>query len=350
MLIPITHILPLTTIERRRFLPVEGEVLVRAGQEVRADETIARANFHAEHISLDLARGLGVPKSKVTQYLRREIGENISAGGIIATKSGLMSRSVRAPKNGKLVAVGGGQALLQVNRQPYELKAGIPGTVFKVETDLGAVIQCTGAWIQGVWGNGQIGVGGLFVAAQSPDDVLTAKDVDPSHRGQIMFAGHCADPKVLDLLVSNKMRGLILGSMATRVVPAAAKMPYPIIVLDGFGKIPVNPTAFQLLSTSEQRETTLNATPLNRHTGERPEAILPVAGDIAANVPVELTHIDVGKVVRIVKTPYQGKVGSVNKLAGYVKMPNGLLANSAEVELSEKEKVVVPLANLEILE
>ena len=132
MLIPVTHILPLTTIERRRFLPIEGKVLVRAGQDVRADEVIATADVYAEHISLDLARGLGVPKNKVTSYLKRGISEEIPAGGVIATKAGLFSRVVRAPRAGKLVAVGGGQALLQVSHQPYELLAGIPGTVFKV--------------------------------------------------------------------------------------------------------------------------------------------------------------------------------------------------------------------------
>ncbi|HKJ28364.1 MAG TPA: hypothetical protein VJ965_12045 [Anaerolineales bacterium] len=350
MLVPITHILPLTTIERRRFLPIEGEVFVRAGQEVRADEVIAKANLFAEHISLDLSRGLGVPKSNVTSYMKRKIGENVPQGGIIATKPGVVSRVVRAPKNGKLVAVGGGQALLQVSRKPYELKAGIPGTVFKVEADIGAVIQCTGAWIQGIWGNGKIGVGGLYVSAKDPDDILTAKDVDPSQRGQIMFSGHCADPKVLELLVTSKMRGLILGSMATRVMPVAARMPYPIIVLDGFGKIPINAAAFQLLSTSEQREITLNATPYNRHTGERPEAIMPVVGDVAANVPIELTHIEAGKQVRVVKSPYQGMIGTVHRLAGLSTLPNGLLADSAEIAFSEEEKVLIPLANLEILE
>ena len=350
MLVPVNHILPLTIIERRRFLPVPGEVLVRAGQDVRADDVIAKANAYAEHISLDLSRGLGVPKSKVTNYLKRAIGEDIPENGIIASKPGVVSRVVRAPKSGKLVAVGGGQALLQISRKPFELQAGIPGTVFKVEAELGVVIQCTGAWIQGVWGNGKIGVGGLYVAAKSPDDVLNAQAIDPSRRGQIMFSGHCGDPKLLELLVTNKMRGLILGSMATRVMPVAAKMPYPIMVLDGFGKMPINSAAFQLLSTSDQRETTLNATPFNRHTGERPEAILPVSGDIAANVPVDLTHIEIGKLVRIVKAPYHGKTGTVENLIEYAKMPNGLLADAAEIAFSEEEKVVVPLANLEIIE
>ena len=163
MLIPVTHILPVTMIERRRVLPIAGTVLVRAGQQVEADEVIATTDLKGEHISLDLARGLGVPKNKTTGYLKRSIGDEGDEGAVIASRPGMVSRSVRAPRAGKLVAVGGGQALLQVSRKPFELKAGIPGTVFKVEADYGAIIRVSGAWIQGVWGNGKIGTGGLYV-------------------------------------------------------------------------------------------------------------------------------------------------------------------------------------------
>ncbi|MEJ2486112.1 MAG: hypothetical protein P8Y72_09265 [Anaerolineales bacterium] len=349
MLIPVTHILPVTTIERRRMLPIAGTVLVRAGQEVRADEVIATADLKGEHISLDLARGLGVPKSKTTSYLQREIGDEIPEGAVIASRPGLVSRVVRAPKAGKLVAVGGGQALLQITRRPFELKAGIPGAVVKVEADYGAIIQVTGAWVQGVWGNGRIGIGGLYVSADSPDHVLQSRDLDPSQRGQVMLAGHCNNPKMLDALDKIKMRGLILGSMDTRLRPIASRMPYPIMVLEGFGKIPINPVAYRLLSTSAQRETTLNAARFDRATGERPELIIPVVGEVASSVPVELEPLDVGKRVRIMHPPYRGMVGTVSNLAGNQQMPNGLRAESVEITFGEEEKVVVPVANIEIL-
>ena len=92
MLIPVTHVLPLTTIERRRMLPVAGTVLVRSGQEVSATDVIATADIYAEHISLDLARGLGVPKNKVAEMLRRKIGEDVAEGAVIASRSGLVTR------------------------------------------------------------------------------------------------------------------------------------------------------------------------------------------------------------------------------------------------------------------
>jgi hypothetical protein len=248
-----------------------------------------------------------------------------------------------------LVAVGGGQALLQISQKPFELKASIPGTVFKVEADYGAVIRVTGAWIQGVWGNGKIGTGGLYVAADTPEHVIQSSDLDPSQRGQVMVAGHCNSLQILEALGQIKMRGLILGSMDTRLRPAAARMPYPIMVMEGFGKIPINPVAYRLLSTSAERETTLNAVRFDRTTGDRPEVIIPVMGEVAASVSVEMETLELDKRVRVLQAPYRGMVGTVSQFTGIQKMPNGLRAESVEITFGEEEKVVVPVANIEIL-
>ena len=96
MLLPVTHVLPLTTIERRRMLPVAGTVLVRSGQEVGASDVIATADVFAEHISLDLARGLGVPKAQVAELMQRKIGDKVAKGAVIASRPGVVSRVVRA--------------------------------------------------------------------------------------------------------------------------------------------------------------------------------------------------------------------------------------------------------------
>ncbi|MBN2045901.1 MAG: hypothetical protein JW757_12830 [Anaerolineales bacterium] len=356
MLLPVSHVLPLTVIERRRLLPVAGTVLVRSGQEVDATEVIATADIYAEHISLDIARGLGVAKNKVPGLLRRKIGEEIQQGDVIASRPGMVTRTVRAPKDGKLVAVGGGQALMQVSRTPYKLQAGIPGKVFKVEADYGAIIRMTGAWIQGVWGNGRLETGGLYVAADSPEHVVSVRDLDPSQRGQVMFGGHCANGEVLEGIYQIKMKGLILGSLSTRLRPMAAQMPYPIMVLEGFGNIPINEVAYILLSTSAERSITLNAAKYDRATGERPEAVIPVTGQGEVPMPLQLAPLDVGTRVHILRDPHQGRVGTVRRILGVTRLENGLHADSVEVEIStvggeeeQEERTVVPLANLEVI-
>ena len=88
----------------------------------------------------------------------------------------------------------------------------------------------------------------------------------------------------------------------------AAQMPYPIMVLEGFGKIPINEVAYRLLSTSPDREITLNAEPFNRATGERPEAvILPIKGQ-GEPMPMQLAPLDIGS--RCVSCAIRTRAGS----------------------------------------
>ena len=53
----------------------------------------------------------------------------------------------------------------------------------------------TGAWIQGVWGKPDRYR--RFVCAPIRTPITSSsQDLDPSQRGQIMFAGHCRNLKV----------------------------------------------------------------------------------------------------------------------------------------------------------
>ena len=350
MLTQVVHILPLAKIRRQRFLPVAGTVLVRAGQDVKADDVIARANINAEHITLDIERGLGVPRTKIMDYMKRSIGDDIPEKSVVASRSGMFSRVVRAPRAGKLVAIGGGQALLQVSNRPFELRSGIPGSVVEITADFGATIQTTGAWIQGVWGNDRLGVGLLHVISEEAGNVLTSAQLDPSFRGGILMAGHCGDQKTLEMISEMKMKGLILGSIPTKLLPIAHKMPYPIIVIDGFGKIPMSNSAYNLLSTNAQREVTLNAMKYDLLTGDRPEIIIPLTGVDNPPIPINLGRLNAGDRVRIIRAPYMGAIGMVNTIfPSSIRFPSGLQTEAAEIILEDEEKAVVPLANIEVL-
>ena len=133
---------------------------------------------------------------------------------------------------------------------------------------------------------------------------------------------------------------------------------YPIMVLEGFGNIPINPVAYKLLSTSADREATLNAMHFNRTTGDRPELVIPVRGGPDVPMPMQLIQLDIGNQVRVLRDPYLGSVGTVTEMLGMQRMENGLMAESVGVTLNAdvdddlpmvEEKIVVPLANLEII-
>jgi hypothetical protein len=350
MLASITHILPLTTIRRERLLPLPGKIVVRKGQKVSASDPVAEANLAPEHLLLDLARGLGLRAVEADQHIQCKVGDQLAEGDIVAGPVGIARRVVRTPKRARVLLLGGGQAMLEVQSQPFELKAGLSGDVVDLISDRGVIIETRGALIQGVWGNGRIDFGLMFALAKSADETLTPDQLDVSMRGSIVLAGHCEDPEVLKTAQEMPLRGLILGSINPTLLPLASKMPYPILVVEGFGRLPMNSAAFKLLSTNERREVSVNAEPWDRYTGNRPEIVISLPTSGAVTQPTEAGYFAPEQQVRVISAPYQGKIGTIAHLdPGLYMFPNGIRAHAAQVHLETGEDAVIPLANLEVL-
>ena len=349
MLAPVTHYLPLTVIRRERLLPQPGKVLVRAGQTVAATDVIAETNLHPDFLLLDIARSLQVSVAKTEDYMRCQAGDQLAQGDVIAGPVGLAKRLVRAPRDGKVVLTGEGQVLLESSGKVLQLKAGIPGDVVELIADRGARIETTGALIQGVWGNGKIEAGVLAVLTKQRDMLLTLADLDVSLRGAIVLAGYCNDPEVLSMAEELPLRGLVLSRMAASLIPVAARLSCPVMVIEGFGDRPMNPTVFKLLSTSDRRDVALNAEAWDRYSGARPELviILPAPGSTAA--PQEAGKFEVEKQVRVLRGPLVGEVGLIVNLKGSVTFPGGLRSRAAEVRFEDGNTKFVPLANLEVI-
>ena len=349
MLAPIKHILPVTSILREVLLPVPGRVLARKGQRVYPSDIVAEAVIAPQHLLLDIGRGLGVRPEEADQYIKVPVGVQVDEGDIIAERRAVARRIVRTPIPGKVVVSGSGQVLLQVQSKPYELKAGLTGTVVELYPERGVLIETTGALIQGMWGNGGIDYGLLNVQAKTPKDELRADRLDVSLRGSVILGGYCGDAEVIRQLDELPLRGLILGSLSPALVPHALKVKCPILVLDGIGRLPMNNTAYKLLSTSDRREVSVHAIRWDRLSARRPEVIIPLPSG-AANPPEEVAHFRTGQQVRLLRAPQRGLSGElIRLLPDPVRMPSGVEALAAEVILETNENVVVPLANMEVL-
>ncbi len=350
MLAPIIHILPLTVIQRERLLPIPGTIVVRRGQKVAARDVIAVANLAPEHILLNIARGLGVSIQEADGIVRCKENDELREGDLIAGPVGLTRRVVRAPANGKVMLVGEGQVLLELEKEPFELRAGMVGTVEKLIPDFGAVVKTTGALIQGVWGNDQADFGLMQVKISELNDELSASQIDVSLRGTILMGGHCDDPAVLEKAASVPIKGLILASMSSSLIPKAKKMNYPIIILEGFGKLSLNPISYNLLTTNQNREVSLNADIFDRNTRQRPEVIIPLPTGRELTSPIVIETFSVGQQVRLVRSPYQARIGKINYLYNdLVQFPNGVRAPGAQISFNDEERVIEPLANLEVV-
>ena len=108
MLAPVNHVIGLTTIVRERLLPISGNVIARVQQKVTASEVVAETRWAREHALLDVARILGVSPVAADKLIKCKVDDKLAASTEIAVGRGLFPRSVRAPKYGRVVAVGGG--------------------------------------------------------------------------------------------------------------------------------------------------------------------------------------------------------------------------------------------------
>jgi hypothetical protein len=347
---PVNHIIGLTSIVRERLLPVSGKVLVRPNQKVSPMDVVAETHWAREHVLLDVARLLRISPNAADRLVKCKVDDKLAASVEIAVGKGLFPRSVRTPREGRVVAVGGGQVLMEVGETKMELRAGIPGTIIEVIANRGAVIQTAGALIQGVWGNGRIDSGLLVNIAEKADGVLTVGKLDISLRGSIILAGMVKDAETLQAAADLPVRGLILSSIFPSLLPKAREMRYPIMVTDGFGSLPMNSAAFKLLSTNAKRDVTVNAEMFDRYSGARPEVIIPLPISASPPAPREVETFAPGLQIRMRRPPFMGMIGSIVAVKpGLSALPSGLRAPAAEVKLENGETVIVPLVNLEVV-
>ena|SRR5579859_1657968 len=367
--LPVTaHVTLLATLRRERLLPLAGTVIVQARQRVEPSDVVARTFLPDRHRLVDVARALGVADEQADSALVKHDGDPVKAGEPIAVRKtglGLVRRTARSPVEGRLVVAAGGKALLAVISAPFELRAALPGTVVTILQSQGVVIETTGALLEGVWGNGKEDTALLRVVGDSPRTALAPNLVAMEQRGAILVAGTLSDPAALKQLGDVGVRGLVVGSLAANLLPAARKANLPIIVVEGFGDRGFSGPAFNLLQSNAGRQAWLNAQPADPFAGHRPELIIPLPGpSTPPPQPADGATLAVGQRVRVVRGPEAGKVGTVTELSERpVVSPSGLRVPMAGVALESAAvgasaaaaggsaaAARIAFANLEILE
>lgn len=350
-----TQITPLTNVRRERVLPVPGEILVRAGDRVEPMQVVARADLPGDFRILDLARSLGVPTSRVKRYLRVKPGDEVQRGQVVAKRGRLLARSVKSPIDGVVTASSGGRILIETQPTPFELYAHISGKVTNVLAPHGLIIETTGAIIQGTWGAGgepsgeSLGV--LKCMVKSPDEPLQAQAIDPSCHGMILVGGAGLDDAVLEQAQELQVRGIVVGGLPPELITRVRESPFPIIVTEGIGTVPMSTPVFQVLTTNDGREASISGRVQPRWPVTRPEIIIPLPAETLPPSPMQPgMPLTVGARVRVVRAPYMGAVGTVTALPTHARRTEtGGKVHGAEVDLGQEVSAFVPLVNLEVL-
>lgn len=349
------QVTPLTNVRRERVLPAPGEILVRTGDRVEPRQIVARTTLTSDFRIMPVARLLGISASNTKRYLRVKPGDEVKRGQIIARKGFLPARSVKSPINGAVKASGGGRVLIEAPPTVFELYAYVSGTVVNVLDPHGLVIETTGAVIQGMWGGGggpsgeNLGV--LRCSVQSPDEKLRVQDVDLSCRGMILVGGSGLDEKILEPAQEFQIGGIVVGGLSPELIPQVEQLPFPVVVTEGIGTVPMSEPIFQLLTTNDGREASISGRAQPRWPVIRPEIVIPLPAQTLPPSQTQLgVPLSVGTQVRVVRAPYMGAFGTVVALPAHARRTEtGGKTLGAEIDLGQDAPVFIPLANLEIL-
>jgi hypothetical protein len=249
------------------------------------------------------------------------------------------------------MAVRNGMILIEAAPETHELRAHLKGQISNIMPELGVVISTAGALLQGMWGCGGEAEGVLKVLVDNPNKPLRARSIDVSSHGTLIVGGRIPDEKIFEKAIEAKVRGIIAGSADADLCPQLEELPFPVLLTEGFGNLPMSAPVFSLLHGNMGREAMIATDTQTRWDVKRPEVIIPLRGDEGLPSPVpDPKPLEVGAQVRAARAPYFGAIGTVSQLPAIdQQVESGARVPVAEVELDNNERVLVPLANLEMI-
>lgn len=350
MINDVVRIAPVIDIHRVHRLPFPGRVLVNVGTSVHPGDPIAEAVIPSDVIKLDLAKGLGISSSEVPACLIRESGEYLQQNDVIAQSEGPLPRLVRAPVEGKFLQCYNGVVFLATGKSTLRLNARMAGVVKAVLPEYGVIINCQGSLIQGVWGNGGMGEGVLKVIEASFETPLEGSMLDTLAPGQVLAAGSCLQGDVLAAIEQRDLAGLVLEILSLDLISVAKELPFPVIVLSGFGLSSLNTVSFELLKSRKGACVSVNAWQTDLFEGKRPEVIIPDGEGEPEEDYGFRKGIAVGHKIRVLSGPAAGQLGEVLALSdGLTQFESGLAFHSALIQLERGDQVCVPQQNVLII-
>jgi len=349
MLYSKCHITYLTTVRRTRTLPALGQVLRRIGDHVASDTLVAEADIPQGYRLIELSRALGRRVTDPQKVMVKKVGELVGEGEVIARVGWVFKSQCVSPVKGHILDARGDKVLIQVEPRHVTLNAFYPGQVVNVIPNLGVVIQVTGAVVQAAWGTGQDLRAGLESMVPDGDTALEAGQISAVHMGAILLGGRTVDRAALEQAIRSQVRGIIVGSLSSDLLPLIRASALSLIVTEGFGDIAMAAHTFSLLQSYAGREVCLCPPRHTRWETRRAEVLipLPTRQEIEADGSTSLAP---GTRVRALRAPYQGLQGEVVSLPPYrSQLESGILARGAVVDIASIGQVFVPLENLEIV-
>lgn len=355
-------------VDKLRRLPILGEVFPKVGDKVNYDDIVAKTEISGDPEIVKASMLLGMEPEDLTRFMKKELGDTVEKGEQIAFYSalfGLIKKSVVSPIDGTVESISDitGQVIIRGSPIPVEVDAYIPGTVAEVMPREGAVIETNAAFIQGIFGIGGEVHGEIHVVVEDNTQEVDADMIKPEYKGKVLIGGSLvtmdALKKAADVGVSAIVSGGIrhydlttfTGEEIGVAITGQEEVGITLIITEGFGKMIMSQRTFDLLKEFEGYLACVNGATQIRAGVLRPEIIIPHEEHVKAETEELSQGMVPGTSIRIIRQPYFGAIGKVHSLPVELQqLESESKVRVVNIELENGEVVMVPRANVEIIE
>ncbi|MEO0263520.1 MAG: hypothetical protein ABIM62_07365 [candidate division WOR-3 bacterium] len=359
-----------TLVRKERRLPLPGKVIVSKGQRVKAEDVVAKADIPGNVHPVNVAGLLGVSPSELISFMIKKEGDKIKKGEIIAeTKGvfGLFKNKVVSPCDGIIESISSvtGQVIIRENPIPVEVLAYIDGEVIDIIENEGVIVETTASFIQGIFGVGGEVIGILKLVVDSPEEELTPEKIPDDINGKILVGGSFITKEAIEEAKKKGAKGIVVGGIDDMnlkkflgydigvAITGSENTGLTLIITEGFGKMKMAKRTFELLQELDGKKASCNGATQIRAGVIRPEII--VSHNERTKIQEEDESLkegmNIGTLVRIIREPYFGRIGKVKSLPPELReIDTESKVRIVEVELDDGNVVIIPRANVEIIE
>lgn len=356
-------------IQKKRRLPLDGDVMVETGSVVKAEDVVAKADLPGNVQLVNIANLLSITPNEIEENMLKSNGDNVSKDEIIASTKGLFGlfkSHARSPIDGVIESISDvtGQVILREPPIPVEVIAYLDGKITDTIPNEGVTVETYGTYIQGIFGIGGETIGNLHVVVNSPNDILTPEDILPEHKDQILVCGSLVTNQTILKAVEIGVKGLIAGGIDDAdlrkllgyelgvAITGSEEVGITLVITEGFGTIAIAERTFSILKLREGMKTSINGATQIRAGVVRPEILIPYESQ-GENIQDDnsVGTLEIGSPVRVIREPHFGKLGRVTKLPIELqKLETEAEVRVLQVELEDGEITVLPRANVEAIE
>jgi len=367
---PGLKVMPCTLFRKKRLLPIPGKVLVEDGKQVDATDIVAQTELPGKVFPVNVANRMAVAPEEIKDLLLKKEGDTVKKGEIIAENKPFIKwfkTSIESPIDGTVDSVSfvTGQVMLREPPKVLPLQAYVKGKVVEVTPEFGVTIESEGTFIQGIFGIGGETNGEIHMAVQSPDEELTPESISEACRGKIVIGGKHAGITAIKRGVEMGVKAIVVGGIHDRdlrqllgydigvAVTGTEQIGLSVIVTEGFGMIPMAEYTFKLLASRNGEKASVSGATQIRAGVMRPEIIVPGFPKNVSECKRDQGRgwIEPGDPIRIIREPHFGVIGIVKSLPPELTVIGSEShARVLEVSLEGGEVIVVPRANIEVLE